>query len=443
MKPVLPENVKLLIKKLNDSGFSAYAVGGCVRDSLLGLAPHDWDICTSAKPEEMKRCFEGMKTFDVGIQHGTIAVHLGGTNFEITTYRIDGDYSDNRRPDSVTFTDDVTLDLSRRDFTVNSMAYSDSEGVIDPFGGEEDLKNNLLRCVGNPDARFGEDALRIMRGLRFSAVYGFEIEAETSRSIHRNRELLNNIAFERIREELMGLICGAFCGRVLNEYRDVISVIIPELSPCFDFEQRTKHHVFDVYEHIVRSVTKVPQEPMLRLVMLLHDVGKPQACTEDKNGTRHFKVHQQISADIAQTVLRRFRFPNAFSEDCIKLIIYHDVRFSGSKRQIKRIMQKLGESRTRDLFQVQRADIFAQSDYLRAEKLAAVDNAEKLFEEIVKDNECFSLKNLAVNGRDLIDSGITDGRKIGRILNALLDEVIDGGVENNREVLLSIAKKMA
>ncbi len=441
MKIQLPPKVKYLTDRLEKSGFSAFAVGGCIRNSLLGIPPKDWDICTSAAPEDIKRCFADLKTIDIGIRHGTVAVLLDGEKYEITTYRIEGVYSDNRRPDSVSFTDDVKLDLARRDFTVNAMAYNEKSGLVDPFGGREDLKSNLLRCVGDPDRRFKEDALRIMRALRFASVYGFEIEQKTSDAVHRNRELLLFIAVERIREELIGLLCGKNVERILNDYRDVLAVFIPELSECFDFDQRNKHHRFDVFRHIAHSVSVVKNDPLLRLTMLFHDIGKPRACTTDENGCCHFKRHQRISADMSITIMRRLRFSCTEIDDVIKLIDYHDVRFSGSKSQVKRLMRVLGADLTKDLFEIQRADILSQSDYLREQKLAAVSRAEEQFEEIIEDKEIYQLKALAVNGDDLISAGIADGRTIGCVLTMLLDNVIDGIAENNKNDLLKLAEK--
>lgn len=436
MKINIPQNANFIINALKASGYQAYAVGGCVRNALLGLYPHDWDICTNAKPDEMKAVFRDFDTHDFGLKHGTLVVMVEGDAFEVTTYRIDGVYADNRHPEQVTFTDNLTLDLSRRDFTVNAMAYNDDEGVIDPFGGAEDLKNNLLRCVGVPDNRFHEDALRILRGLRFASTYGFAIEPQTAQAIHSNAALLNHIAQERIREELTGILCGKNVEKILDEFRDVIAVVIPELAETFDFAQKNRHHQYDVWQHIIHSVAAIEDFPHLRMTMLLHDIGKPRACTVDKNGCNHFKGHQQISAELAKVILKRLKCPVDFTETCLQLIVYHDVRFNGTPQQVKRVLQKLGEENMHWLFQVQRADIAAQSGYQRGEKLAAIDLAEAQFEEILARNQCFSLKNLAVNGNDLIAAGITDGKEIGRVLNALLDGVIDEQIPNEKEALL-------
>ncbi len=437
----IPDKPKRVINALMASGFEAYAVGGCVRNALMGLTPHDWDICTSAKPEEMLQVFKEYETLDFGLKHGTLAVMVEGELFEVTTYRVDGVYSDNRHPESVTFTDNLTLDLSRRDFTCNAMAYNGTDGIIDPFGGAEDLKNNLLRCVGDPDRRFHEDALRILRALRFASAYGFKIEEATSKSVHSCAELLNNVAAERIRDELIGILIGKNALAILSDYRDVFAVFVPELIETFDFPQRSPHHRHDVWQHIVHTVAAIDSDPLLRIVMLLHDIGKPRARTTDLNGTDHFKGHQQISAWISESILRRLRFPNSFIDNCLLLILSHDIRFDGSQKQVRRTLQKLGEDNMRRLFKIQRADIAAQSEYLRAEKLAGVDRAEEAFERILSEDQCYQLKDLAVNGKDIIGMDLFKGREIGETLNALLDEVIDGTLKNEKNALLKRARQ--
>lgn len=439
MKILLPENVNQIIKILNNNGFEAFAVGGCVRDSLLGLTPHDWDICTSAKPEDIKNCFKEFNTFDSGIKHGTISIVINKEVFEVTTYRIDGEYTDNRHPESVTFTDDITKDLARRDFTINAMAYNDSHGLVDPFDGITDLKNKLIRCVRNPDERFTEDALRIIRALRFASCYNLSIEEQTSASILKNAYLLTNIAAERISAEFNRLICGDGAEAILNNYRDVFAVFIPEIAPMFDYDQHTKHHNRDLWNHTTHSVASVEATPLLRITMLLHDLGKPKACKRDPDGTSHFKGHPKFSAEMAETILRRLRYPADFIEKCLKLIICHDVRFSGTKRQLKHVMNAIGADCVELLLKVQRADIMAQSGYKHQEKLEKLDFACKVFEEILAEQSCFTLKQLEINGNDLINLGITDGKQIGRILKFLLSFVIDEKIENNRTVLINKA----
>ena len=437
----IPQNANLIIHRLQNAGFEAFAVGGCVRDSLLGLTPHDWDICTSAKPEQIKACFEDFNTIDIGIKHGTVAIIVDKEPFEVTTYRVDGEYRDNRHPESVTFTSNLREDLARRDFTVNAIAYNEEYGIADFYGGESDLKNRLIRCVGNPDERFREDALRILRALRFASCYRFSIENETAAASHRNSGLLNNIASERIQSELVRLLCGDGAEDILNEFRDVFAVFIPELAETFDFDQKNKHHCYDVFHHITHSVGLIESDPILRLTMLFHDIAKPLVCTTDSRGARHFKGHQLVSADIARNALSRLRFPSETIETCVTLIIYHDVRFNGTVPQVKRVLNKLGDENMRRLFKVQYADTLSQSEYMREEKLRKIDTAKAQFEQVMARQECFSLRQLAVNGRDLIAAGITDGREIGRVLAFLLDSVIDEALPNEKAALLSAAKE--
>ena len=440
MKINIQPEADIIIKTLREHGFEAYAVGGCVRNAMMGLDAHDWDICTNARPDELRAVFRDFNTYDYGLKHGTLVVTAGGGSFEVTSYRVDGVYADNRRPESVTFTDDLSLDLSRRDFTVNAMAYNDEDGLKDPFGGAEDLKNGLLRCVGVPENRFNEDALRILRGLRFASVYGFAVEKETADAVHRNARLLRNIAAERVREELLRTICGKNAANVLDEFRDVIAVVIPELSETFDFPQNTPHHKYDVWRHILHSVEAVEPSPELRMTMLLHDIGKPRARTTDENGCDHFKYHQKISAEMAETILRRLRCPSEFIKTVLTLTEWHDLRFTGGEKQVRRVLRDLGEENTRMLFAVQRADIAAQSDHLRTEKLAALDLAERSYNEILAQNRCFSLAQLAVNGNDLLAVGVKKGKNVGALLHLLLEEVIDGDLPNEKNALLERAK---
>lgn len=442
MKILLPDNVKEIIKNLTDNGFEAFIVGGCVRDSVLGLTPHDWDICTSAKPEEIKQCFKDYNTFDSGIKHGTISIVIEKEVFEVTTYRIDGEYTDNRHPESVTFTDDITKDLGRRDFTINAMAYNECQGLVDPFDGRTDLKNGLIRCVRKPDERFVEDALRIIRALRFASVYNFRIEEQTATSVHKNANLLLNIAVERISAEFNRLICGGGAEIILNDYRDVFAVIIPEIIPMFDFDQHTKHHNRDVWRHTTHSIASIEATSLLRITMLFHDLGKPKACKRDPDGTCHFKGHPKHSAIMAEEILLRLKYPKDFIEQCIKLIIYHDVRFNGSKRQLKHVMNAIGEKNVEFLLKVQHADIMAQSDYKHKEKLQTLDLACKVFKEILAEQSCFTLKQLDLNGYDLMNIGIKDGKEIGRILKLLLSFVIDEKIQNEKSALLKKAKEL-
>lgn len=442
MNIVLPKNVKLIIDNLNKNNFEAFIVGGCVRDSIIGLTPHDWDICTNAKPEEIKKCFESFNIFDSGIKHGTISIVLDGEVFEVTTYRIDGTYSDNRRPDSVTFTSDITKDLARRDFTINAMAYNEQSGLIDPYGGINDLSDKIIRCVGNPDFRFKEDALRIIRALRFASVFDFVIDDKTSVSILKNADLLKNIAVERISVELNKLLCGNGVEEILNNYRDVFAVFIPEIKPTFDYNQHTKHHNRDLWRHTTYSVKSVDNDPLLRMSMLLHDIGKPKACKRDEDGTCHFKGHPKYSEEKAEIILHRLKYPTDFIDICITLIKYHDVRFNGSKRQLRHVMSAIGDKNVELLLKIQRADIMAQSDYKRKEKLEKLDLACKVYGEILADKDCFTLKQLEINGNDIKNLGVDEGVKIGKILKMLLSLVIEDKLKNEKSALIEKAEEI-
>lgn len=443
MKISIPEKVNELLIKLNRNGFEAFIVGGCVRDSILGKTPHDWDICTNAKPDEIKECLTKYHTIDTGIKHGTVSVEIDKEIFEITTYRIDGEYSDNRHPKNVDFTTNIIDDLARRDFTINAIAYNDEKGIVDPYHGCEDLKLRTIRCVGEPEKRFREDALRIIRALRFASVYSFRIDSSTAQAILDNRKLLNNVSAERIACELNRLVCGDGAEKILNDFRSVFAVFMPEIAQTFDFEQHTKHHNRDVWRHTTHAVSSIEAEPILRITMLFHDLGKPNACKRDADGTCHFKGHPKYSAIYANDILHRLKYPNYFIDTCLTLIIYHDVRFNGTKKQIKHVMNKIGEQNMALLFKVQRADILAQSEYHQKEKLEAINLAENKFKEIISEKSCFTLKQLAVNGNDLIDIGITEGKMIGSTLKLLLSLVIDEKVKNTRGALLDKAKEIA
>lgn len=443
MKILLPEKVKTIISQLNKSNFEAFAVGGCIRDCLLGFTPNDWDICTDALPCEIKKCFKNYKTFDNGIKHGTVSVLIDDEVFEVTTYRIDGDYTDNRRPDSVVFTDNIITDLARRDFTVNAMAYNEEKGLIDPFCGREDLIRRTIKCVNDPDTRFNEDALRIMRALRFAAVYDFKIHEKTSLSIHKNAELLKNIASERTVSELNKLLCGKGVESILNGYRDVFAVFIPEIIPTFDYEQHTKHHNRDLWRHTTHAVSCVENSLLLRLTMLLHDLGKPMACRRDEDGTCHYKPHPKYSAEIAEKILKRLKYPADFTKTCVTLIKFHDVRFNSSKHRLRHVMSVIGSKNTECLLKIQRADIEAQSDYMRENKLLKLDRAFNSYNEILDDNDCYTLKQLAVNGNDIKQIGIAQGDRVGKILKMLLSLVMEDKLENNKSALINKALQIS
>lgn len=442
MKISLPKNVKMIMDRLRGEGYPSYAVGGCVRDSLLGREPHDWDLTTPALPDEIARVFSDCQLVEIGKKYGTVAVILDGVPYEITTHRIDGDYSDARHPDGVRFSLSITDDLSRRDFTVNAMAYSDEEGLIDPFDGQRDLSFGVIRCVGVATERFAEDALRILRALRFASTLGFSIEPDTARAILSGRRLLTEIAPERISGELTRLLCGDKVDFVLRRYRTVFAVFIPELQGTFDFEQNNKHHNRDVYRHTVAAVKNIEPEPLLRTVMLLHDIGKPLAQTVDRHGVSHYKNHPMLGAAMAEEILRRLCMPRAFINEVCTLIRYHDLRLQPDPAAIKRYLNLLGADAMRKLYKIRLADTLAQSMYLRQEKLANLEAVNSEMERIIASHECYNLSMLAVNGSDLIHLGVGSGQRIGEILSALLEKVFTEELPNEKEPLLAAARLM-
>ena len=439
---VLNDHAKWIIERLRQSGYPCYAVGGCVRDSLMGREPHDWDFTTPALPDEIERIFADCRTVNFGKQFGTIAVVLDGEQYEITTYRIDGDYTDSRHPDAVSFSSSLTDDLARRDFTINAMAYNEEEGLIDPFGGQQDLGYGVIRCVGKASTRFAEDALRILRALRFASTLGFSIEPSTSDAILSGRRMLTEISPERIRDELMKLLCGDKADFVLRRYRSVIAVFIPELLGTFDFEQNNPHHNRDVYRHSVAAVKNIAPDPLLRTVMLFHDIGKPMSRTVDRHGVSHYKNHPLLGAAMTGEILRRLCLPRLFVEEACTLIRYHDLRLQPDPAEIKRYLNLLGVKAMRKLYQIRYADILAQSAYMRQEKIDLLNAVNDEMERIIVSGECYNLHMLAVNGSDLIHLGVGTGQRIGEILSALLEKVITGELPNEKEPLIAAARAM-
>lgn len=439
MKIVLPERAKLVIKTLEDNGFECFAVGGCVRDSLSDNEVHDWDFTTSATPQEIISCFSGYTTIDIGKKYGTICVVIDEESFEITTYRTDGEYEDSRHPEFVSFSKNLKDDLSRRDFTVNAMAYNDRVGLVDEFDGLTDLKYGVVRCVGEPDVRFSEDALRIIRALRFSSTYGYSIEAKTGKSILDNKEKLSNVSSERVVVELNKLLCGDHVDFILRRYKDVIATIIPEISIMFNFDQKSLHHNRDLWRHTVCAVKNTPKSYVLRTTMLLHDLGKPMTVSTDKDGHCHFHNHPKLSAAMATTILKRLKYPTAFINTVNLLIENHDNRLTPDSATVKRCMRDLGAENTKLLLSIQRADILAQSLYKREEKIKTLDAVCKEYERILASNECYCLNSLAVNGKDIIHLGVSSGELIGKVLKKLLDKVIEGELKNEKCELLDFA----
>lgn len=441
LKITLPDSVRLIFSTLKNNGFECYCVGGCLRDSLSQRKVNDWDFTTNATPDEIEKCFSDFTTIDIGKKFGTICVVINSENYEITTYRKDGNYLDSRHPESVSFSKNLKDDLSRRDFTVNALAYNEDVGVVDEYSGLSDLEIGVIRCIGDADTRFQEDALRILRALRFASTYGYSIEQKTSESILKNKERLCDIAPERITKELTRLLCGKNVDFILRRYKDVFAVIIPQISSMFNFDQNTKHHNKDLWRHTVSAVKNTPSDAVLRMTMLLHDIGKPMTVFKDKKGASHFPNHPKLGCAMAKTILTDLRFPKDFISTVALLIENHDNRLTPDTSTVKRCMRDLGEENTRKLLLIQRADILAQSFYKREEKLSVLDSVCEEFERIVKEKECYSLGTLAVNGKDIIHLGVNKGEKIGEILNLLLDNVIDGIVKNEKESLLLFAKK--
>lgn len=436
----LPSPVLQLIETLNRAGFAAYAVGGCVRDALRGVTPPDFDIATDATPEQVTALFADERVVATGLAHGTVTVILSDLPMEVTTFRKESGYGDHRHPDSVQFTSQLKEDLARRDFTVNAMAYHPAEGLMDFFGGQADLENRIIRCVGDPDERFNEDALRILRALRFASVLGFTIEPATAKALHSHREDLGFVANERICAELLKLLCGQEVATILREYVDVITTILPELTDCVGFEQHSRYHIYDVYEHTLHSVAAIPNDPILRFTMLLHDSGKPLAFTQEPDGTGHFYGHGTHSVRLAEQAMRRLRVSNAFFEQVSTLICYHDLRFESTIPFIKRWLNRLGEDTLRKLFKVQAADCAAQAPNLLG-RLDGLRRLEELLNEVITQQGCFSLKDLAVNGTDLLALGVPADATLGTYLNRLLDAVIDEQCENERTALLNLVRR--
>lgn len=436
---ILPAYVRRTLATLEAAGHQAYCVGGCVRDSLLGREPGDWDVAASALPEETLAVF-GNRAVPTGLKHGTVTVCWDEGRIEITTFRRDGVYTDHRHPEAVIFTPSLTEDLARRDFTVNAMAV-DLRGVLhDPFGGQADLADGVLRCVGDPERRFTEDALRILRCLRFSSVLGFFVEEKTAEALSQCRGLLAAIAPERIWTELEKLLCGPDAAAVLRRFPEVVGVFWPEAAEMVGFEQHNIHHCYDVWEHALHALAAVPPVPVLRCAALLHDVGKPRCFTMDENGVGHFYGHGALSRDLANEMLRRMRCSNDFRETVVTLVEWHDRDIPRSDRAIRRALGKLGEDRLRLLIALKRADNLAQAPAYWGRQ-AELDRGEGILNRLIAENACVSLRQLAVNGRDLTELGFS-GPAVGRALRALLDAVTEEWLPNDRAALLNAARTM-
>ncbi len=436
----LPAKVKTILDVLHTKGYEAYAVGGCVRDSILAREPDDWDITTSAKPMQVKECFR--RTVDTGIQHGTVTVMLGDDGFEVTTYRIDGDYSDGRHPDSVAFTTELAEDLRRRDFTINAMAYNEEEGLVDLYDGMGDLQRKVIRCVGDPDERFDEDALRILRAVRFAAQLNFRIDAATMAAISRHREYLKQVSAERIQVEIVKLLVSDHPQRWEDLYElGITKVILPEFDRCMDTPQHTPYHLDTVGVHTLKALCAIPNSKVLRLTMLLHDIGKPETRWTDSLGRDHFKGHAEIGATMANGILRRLKFDNDTRKRVVNLIRYHDLRPDNDPADIRRCMYAIGPDQFEDELAVWWADNMAKSNYKKEENLNRVNQVYEGYKQIIANGDCLRIRDLAINGNDLTAMGIR-GKEIGEILEASLLSVLKDPQLNDRELLLLYAQQV-
>ncbi len=440
MKINMPENANRIIRTLQEAGYEAYIVGGCVRDAVLNKEPDDWDITTSAKPIEVKKLFD--RTIDTGLQHGTVTVMFGKEGYEVTTYRVDGKYEDHRRPNSVTFTSNLVEDMKRRDFTINAMAYNDDEGIVDHFHGVEDLEAHVIRCVGEPSERFDEDALRILRALRFSAQLDFEIDENTKEAIRNQAEFLKDISAERINVELTKLLMSDHPERLITAYElGVTRIILPEFDAMMETPQVNRHHAYNVGEHTVKVIKAVPKNKALRWAALLHDVAKPVTQTNDGEWD-HFYGHNEKGVDMAADVLRRLKFDNATIDRVKRLVYWHDYGM-GQVPKIKafrKALNKMGKDLFEDYTYIKYADIMAQSNYLREDKLNNLEVLKEYYKEILDNEQCVTIKELAITGRDLIDLGMNPGPMLGATLNMLLDKVLEEPELNDKEKLIDIVR---
>ncbi len=431
----LPQEVNFILNSLEKEGFEAFCVGGAVRDSVMNITPGDWDITTSALPDETARIFKDFKTFDTGLKHGTLTVIINSKPFEITTYRFDGDYKDNRHPENVCFTKSLEEDLKRRDFTVNALAYNPRVGIVDLFNGQAHIYNSIIRTVGDPVERFREDGLRIMRALRFSSVLGFDIQEETKNAIHQCKELLKNISAERLQAELVKLICGKNAFNVLMEYPDVMSVFIPEIEPCVKFRQYGKKHAYDVWEHICHTVDTISPEKDLRLTMLLHDLGKVPTHKLDEKGDSTFKNHALVGGKMTKEILTRLKFDKKTVNRVSFLVSYHDFEPVETKTELKNHLKNKTPDDIRTLLTIKKSDRGALSESYR-DISDGTALTLRLLKEIEDNNECCTLKQLDLKGSDLIKKGFT-GEKIGEALEKALDAVIEEKIPNNKADLLT------
>ncbi len=436
----LSKGAEKIIDKLIAAGFSAYAVGGAVRDCLLGLDAHDFDVTTSAEPQEVKALFK--KTFDTGIKHGTVTILEDGEAIEVTTFRSDGAYLDNRKPESVTLVKDVREDLARRDFTINALCYNKHEGLMDLFSGIDDLNNKIIRAIGNPEERFCEDALRILRAVRFSAQLGFEIEENTKNAIKECAHLVKNLSVERIAAELDKILMSDSPEHLKMLYDlGVLAHICPEMCKCFTTEQNTRWHIYDVGTHSVEVIKNCPKVLHLRYASLMHDWGKPHTKGINDLGADMFRNHARVSVELAESFCRKYKFSNERRDKIVRLVKYHDIEILPEKKYVKRAINKVGDDVFYDLICLKRADCLSQNLELTASRLPYIDRLFELYKEIKENKEPFGIKNLDINGNDLKELGY-EGKQIGEVLNILLEKVIENPELNEKEKLIEIVKGM-
>lgn len=439
--PVLPQEVSNILESLNHSGFEAYIVGGCVRDSIMGRTPADWDIATAAQPQEVKAIFG--KSVDTGVKHGTVTVIADEGSFEVTTFRVDGKYEDARHPSSVEYTASIEADLSRRDFTMNAVAFHPGKGFIDPFGGVSDIGRKLIRTVGTADDRFREDALRMLRAVRFSAQLGFSVEDGILRSIRSNKHLIEGISAERVRDELTRILVSDSPMKIsLLEETGLLAYIIPEFQRCFETPQNHPYHIFDVAGHSLCAAAAIENDARLRWTMLLHDIGKSVTRTTDDKGVDHFYGHSARSEALAEAILKRLRFDNKSADRILRLVRLHDREIVPTHKAVARAVSAVGEDIFEDLLKVKAADKMAQNPKYREKGLDAVAEVKRIYLELKESGRCLGLKDLAVNGSDLIEAGWSQGREIGRVLKQLLERVIDDPGLNRRDRLLELAGEL-
>lgn len=442
MKVLIPKEIEYTLSVLNDAGHKAYIVGGCVRDAMMDREPTDYDVTTGALPDEVMRLFAEDKVIANGIKHGTVTVIHNGVHIEVTTFRKDADYSDGRHPDSVSFSESIEEDLSRRDFTINAMAYNDKDGIIDPFGGMHDIENKIIRTVGDPFDRFNEDSLRMLRALRFSSTLGFDIEGKTKEAIlQKKNDIEKRVSKERIQKELEGILVGKHVESVLRDYVSVIGVTIPELIPMVGFDQKTPFHIYDVWEHTIRVVGGMPVDPVCRLAALFHDIGKPSSFLQGENGVGHFYGHPEVSYIMANDIMRRLKFDNATREAVISLVRWHDLRPELTDKAVRRVITKVSPELFDKWIAIKKADNRAQSPSV-SDRMEQIEEVEKIGHRLIEEEGAMSLRTLNISGRDIMSLGVNEGPEVGRIMNILLEEVLEEKLPNMSDNLIARAKEI-